>query len=274
MTTAQEKKLGSDIIFSASGIDIVVSPFLVGEPLEKLALQSSIDFIKYLNTKYPLDKIKVCPLDILMGGRYYQLPKALKTCGFDCTPVEVRAKRSLVDDKWCVKIWHDKKASTVTEEQTQKRLSEADIVIIGDTVATGTTLKGVINHVGNIRKDKPCDLYIFTIAGSDFAETNIKECAHLFKSINIVYANAKFFLNANGTDLEFKKAKYHPKAEDIIKKKLNGFEVGMKCAIWDWGDRFTNIEHHVKEVKEYFETVKDAPKYILEGFNLPTTTVG
>ena len=45
----------------------------------------------------------------------------------------------------------------------------------------------------------------------------------------------------------------------------------MKCAIWDWGDRFNSIQSHLKEVLEYFEQFvddEDLPEHIRESVKM------
>ena len=81
-------------------------------------------------------------------------------------------------------------------------------MVIGDTIATGTTLKGMLTHAGQkIANAKNLDVIIYTICGSDACEKHLEQIQHLFKSISVYYANAKFKLNENGTDLEFVNAK-------------------------------------------------------------------
>jgi hypothetical protein len=37
------------------------------------------------------------------------------------------------------------------------------------------------------------------------------------------------------------------------------FSAQMKCAVWDWGDRFREIPHHLEEIKEYYGGLEDCP---------------
>ena len=30
----------------------------------------------------------------------------------------------------------------------------------------------------------------------------------------------------------------------------------LKCAVWDWGDRFMGAKHHLEEVGEYFGKIE------------------
>ena len=91
MAANDEKKNDMDtlapqhLIFSEAGLEIVTNPFLVGDSLQKLAQQSSIDFLKYINAN-TLPKPIAC-LNILRGGRYYQLIEVKFLCLFSNFPI-------------------------------------------------------------------------------------------------------------------------------------------------------------------------------------------
>jgi hypothetical protein len=59
-------------------------------------------------------------------------------------------------------------------------LSNCTSVLIGDTVATGTTLVGVLRHVLKVMEesDNVRDIYIFTIAGSYACEPGLEKVQH------------------------------------------------------------------------------------------------
>ena len=69
------------IIYSKPGIEIVTKPFLVGEELEALSKQCSMDFIKAL----PEGTTNVVSLEILNGGHYYFVGPAFQEVhGVEC----------------------------------------------------------------------------------------------------------------------------------------------------------------------------------------------
>ena len=86
--------------------------------------------------------------------------------------------------------------------------------------------------------DHFCDIKIFAIAGSAACEHHLDKLnARLEpkgKSISITYANAKFNLASNGTDLGFTGADYNDEAKSCIDEAVGGFSAFMKCAVWDW----------------------------------------
>ena len=147
--------------------------------------------------------------------------------------------------------------------------------MIGDTVATGTTLCGtikiILERIAATGKPYP-DIYVWAIAGSISVAEHpmLLEIDALLKAngkkLHLYFANARFNLNENGTDLQFFDADYNERAEKEIKAKLGAFLPKMRCAVWDWGDRFREIRSHLEEIKEFYEQEK-APKWLLDGIN-------
>ena len=84
--------------------------------------------------------------------------------------------------------------------------------------------------------------------------------------MELVLANAGYALNEqNGTDLSLVTEDMVPRARAFIEKRVGkGFMERMKCAIWDWGDRFNGIDGHLEEVTEYFSKFHpyDLPPHI------------
>jgi len=263
----QANEVTSEVFYSKAGLDIVSNCFLVGDPLQKLSQQCSSDFIQVYKNKLAGKKVTV--LNILMGGRYYKLHEALEDAAAEVkmtvSLAEVRASRALVDGSWTVKVWHDSDASKVTEEETMNRLETCDVLVIGDTIATGTTLAGVLEKLASRMSPgtaKNVDVVLFSIAGADVSQ-RLSEVAQKFKSMHTIFANAKFNLDANGTDLGFIGAECDPKAQAFFNEQLGDFQSVMKCACWDWGDRFTQCHRHLEEVIEYYEGLQMAiPQFI------------
>ena len=82
--------------------------------------------------------------------------------------------------------------------------------------------------------------------------------------LHLYFANAQFRLAGNGTDLGFEGAEFEAKAEAEVRARLGSFLPEMKCAVWDWGDRFQHPEAHLEEIALYYKSV-DAPQWILSG---------
>jgi hypothetical protein len=56
-----------------------------------------------------------------------------------------------------------------------------------------------------------------------------------------------------------------PEASAEVKAKCGAFASQMRCAVWDWGDRFREIDHHLAEINEYFSSMDDTPGWLMEG---------
>lgn len=198
------------------------------------------------------------------GARHYYLPEAFRErYGIDVNVSSLRAKRYLEKEAWNVKIWEEKNIST---------LFECENLLIPDTVATGTTLAGVLDTLLRSRISGPLpNIYVFTIAGSDSCVKRLKPVyENILKkrgaTLTVVFSNAMFNLDSNGTDLGFEHAKIHTESEKMFDKILGSFpRSSMKCAIFDWGDRFRSPIEHLLEVRSHFEGIKTTPKFILDG---------
>lgn len=83
-----------------------------------------------------------------------------------------------------------------------------------------------------------CDIIVFAIAGSPACEHHLdalqERLAPHGKELSIYYANAKFNLADNGTDLGFTGAEYDEASKKLIDEAVGDFAASMKCAVWDW----------------------------------------
>ena len=132
------------------------------------------------------------------------------------------------------------------------------------------------------------DIHVFTIAGAAEWDTDggvVKKLTPIDealaahgKQLTVTFCNARYALQSNGTDLcpcPEMGAAWVPEALEIVKEKVGdpAFLKQLKCAVWDWGDRFDREgqgdregpKHHLTEIKEYFEGQDGCPQYILEG---------
>jgi hypothetical protein len=287
-------------VFSAAGVDIVGRPYLVEDELSALAQTSSEDWIRYLDKKGLLEPgAKPASLEILNGGRFYYCQNAWNAVHPEtsCALLQLRAKRGHAsaetyggdahNDKnlepgmelykspgtdWCVRLWD----MTPNMEFTGP-------ILIGDTIATGTTLVGVLGWlVEKMAVAKSVqDVHVFSIVGAsawDHGDGGVVEKLKFVddmlqkhgKKLTLTFCNATFHLAANGTDLNpcpQKGASWVPEGLAAL-KDIGGTDFAladMKCAVWDWGDRFTKPLHHLEEVLEHYEALSDAPTYILKG---------
>lgn len=95
------------VIDNPHALDIVLQPWLVGEVLVSKALASARSMVSSpgVITSY---KTRSC-LEILRGGRYYQIPEACQAEGIHLDVVlQLRAKRALFDGEWVVNLWEER----------------------------------------------------------------------------------------------------------------------------------------------------------------------
>ena len=286
-------------VFSDAGVEIVTRPYLVEDELSALAQSCSESWIRWLG-EGGLLKPDATPisLEILNGGKFYYTQAAWTSVHPKraCYLLKLRARRGHAsgatyggaahNDKnlepgmelyqspgsdWCVRLW-----------EIPEKLEFTGPILVGDTIATGTTLVGVLGWLvakmaaaGSVH-----DIHVFTIVGaSEWGLGDggvIDKLAHVDeelhkhgKVLSVTFCNATFALDANGTDLNpcpVKGAEWLPDALTKVKAQLDGFPLEqLKCGVWDWGDRFTKPLHHLEEVLEHYTAFKDAPSYIMSG---------
>lgn len=267
------------VIFSHSACEIVTDPFIVGDDLLHLSYESCKDFLCSLDRSKLHGPFTV--LNILRGGRYYRLTDAWNATINQSgnTPLqlaEIRASRDVDSNgEWYAKVWHDDSVASIPMDKTSQHLLSMNTLFIGDTVATGATLANVLKWVVQWREKhgvtKPFKIIIFSICGSSIAKYRLFP---MYDSVlrprgigmEMVLANAGYVLNEqNGTDLSLVTSEMIPAARTHIEAKVGkAFMMKMKCAIWDWGDRFNGIDRHLEEVTEYFSTFHpwDLPEHI------------
>jgi hypothetical protein len=180
------------------------------------------------------------------GHCHFFGPAFEEVCGVRCTVSALRAKRRFEGEEWKARVW----------DGAGEDLSKYSAILIGDTVATGTTLCGttkiILERIAATGKPYP-DIYVWAIAGSTSAAEHpmLLEIDALLKAngkkLHLHFANARSSLNENGTDLQFFDADYNERAEKEIKAKPGAFlPPKMRCAVWDWGDRFREIRSHLE----------------------------
>ena len=141
-------------------------------------------------------------------------------------------------------------------------------------------MAGVLEFVVDqmVKTSSVHDIHVFTIAGAsswdgDKADGGIAtKLQHVDQALTehgrqltVTFANAQFALQANGTDLSFDGAEMLPEASAEVEAKCGAFASQMRCAVWDWGDRFREIDHHLAEIKEYFSSMDETPGWLMEG---------
>jgi len=285
---------------STAAARIVAEPYLVEDELSQLAQQCSQDWLQSL-PKERLDPTGPAPvsLEILNGGKFYYSKAAWDAVHPEnpCGLLKLRARRGHASgasyggpahndqnlekgmelyrspgSDWCVRLW-----------EIPEDLGLTGPVLVGDTIATGTTLVGVLGWL--VEKMEAAgavhDIFVFTIVGASSWSSGdggvLDKLKHVDdalrrhgKELSICFANAYFALDANGTDLNpspERGAEWIPAALEAVTKRVGDFPLtDLKCGVWDWGDRFTKALHHLEEVAEHYESFGErAPLYIVEG---------
>lgn len=276
MTSIQET-----LLYCESALQIVTDPFIVGDELLQLSKESSKNFLRSLDINHIRGPVTV--LDILRGGRYYRLvdawneiPELNQNGRRSLQLSEIRASRKVTPSgEWFAKVWHDASVASITAVESERNLLSANTLIIGDTIATGSTLIDVLRWLVALRKQRGVEsklrVIIWSICGSSIAKHRLFPFSEEVLrpngiEIELVLANAGYVLNErNGTDLSLLSDEMVPRAKAYIQRRVGvEFIKHMKCAIWDWGDRFNSVHHHLDEVGEYFAKFHpfDLPPYI------------
>ena len=271
-------------VFSEAGIEIVARPYLVEDELSILSQSCSEDWVRWLTSSgHVTADATPTSLEILNGGKFYYTQAAWNAVhtGNNCRLMKVRARRGHASgetyggdphhDKnlepgmelyqspgsdWCVRIW-----------EIPEDLAFPGPVLVGDTIATGTTLVGVLGWlVSKMAAAKSVqDIHVFTIVGaSDWSSgdggvldklkfVDDELCKH-GKALTVCFCNATFGLATNGTDLNPAPSHGAEWLPDALARTTqivgSSFPLEkLKCGVWDWGDRFTKPLHHLEEVK-------------------------
>ncbi|MHA2294944.1 MAG: hypothetical protein ACXAEU_14870 [Candidatus Hodarchaeales archaeon] len=236
----------SFLLINENAKKILLSPWISGLQLKALARESCKDFLKtlFIHSKSfaqcrPLDAVEIVPL---AGALYYDLAGAFASVfEHQLQMCFVGAKRYLKNGIW----------DTRTDYFNFEAMPVNPFILIGDTIATGGTivrlLENILESLEEIR-----GLAIFTICGAreggkrlNVIEETVRDKGGDFY---IVYANAAFGLEENGTDMPW----LHKDTITLEKlsneaRKVYGNLGDKFCAVWDWGQRAKSPIAHLKE---------------------------
>lgn len=245
------------VLYSQPAVAILSQPYLVNDELSVLSQASNVDFVQSLDLNALVNPVVV---EILNGGRYYYLPAAYE---------QVTGKKPRVASLKAKRRYDSASAGWVVDLKNEQGQFHGGTMLIGDTVATGTTLAGTLDLlVEHMLEAKQAlhDIYVFAIAGSSIGVTKglfnavAAKLATQGKSLTLVVSNCDFELHENGTDLMFgdvsdakNVARYNPKALTELTAHCGVIFNDLKCCVWDWGDRFTQPAIHLAELLEHLE---------------------
>lgn len=140
------------------------------------------------------------------------------------------------------------------------------ILLMGDTIATGTSLSQTLGEVQDelVRRDYGIKkLLVFSIAAAFRGCTRLLEWEEKFREhwpnfrVHLFVAEALFGLD-EGTHLRFRKEGevIMPEETKAYVSKVYGnyktaFLPGNICAIFDWGDRIFRLRQHLEDVMRF-----------------------
>ncbi|MFW9907252.1 MAG: hypothetical protein ACFFEF_01645 [Candidatus Thorarchaeota archaeon] len=233
------------IIESKGALKILLEPWLVGAGLANSARESTVDFLRIAYHIVPelretnfSDITEVVPL---AGALYYSTAEAFELAfGETINRCFIGAKRFPSPLGWVTELSY----------KNFEALPEKPLVIIGDTIATGGTIEGILDAT-LAQETEVKAIVIYSIAGG------VLGCARLKRFENraniplyVFFSNAIFGVESNGTDMPW----LHPAT--IVSNELldlatstYGTDLGRRwCSIWDWGDRSKHPLKHLNEL--------------------------
>ncbi|MFQ5832372.1 MAG: hypothetical protein ACE5H4_06705 [Candidatus Thorarchaeota archaeon] len=235
------------IIESPSALQILLEPWMVGARLANFARESSADFLRIAYGLVPevqdstLDSVtEVVPL---AGALYYSLAEAFEAVfGETINRCFIGAKRRLTPTGWVTELSY----------QNFEALTPKPLILIGDTIATGGTIEGIIEatltHSSDVRA-----ILVYSIAGGLKGALRMKQLAdRIHVPMYSFFSNAIFGVEPNGTDMPW----LNPGtivSQEVRQTAENAYgpDLGRSwCSIWDWGDRSKHPLKHLHELLE------------------------
>mgnify|MGYP003927637623 CR=1 FL=1 len=207
----------------------------------------------------------VVELVLLTGGLYYSIARGFrKVYGYALPQCFLGIKRYKVEGT-------EGEFKAVSSYENFEPLPENPAVIIGDTIATGSTVLTAIECLEkalNESNKRLRRLVICSLACSTEGARRIRKMEERMKEKNshldvfLVVAEQFFHLMPDGTDLRFLREDSLMPAEtrEYTLKKYGEF-LGreMKCAVFDWGTRCKNPKKHYMEFIEFGEEILKNP---------------
>lgn len=259
---------GNTYIFcSDASRDILYNPHIAGKKLqEKMETLSKI--FAGIAAEKGLKQCRfgdVVEFVLLAGGLYYNLSGGFrKTCGYALPECFLGIKRQRIEGT-------EGQFRAVSTYENFEALPQEAIVIIGDTIATGSTIIRAIGDLerASAEKDgKIKKIIICSLACSTEGARKLKKMEEKMKKADdgfalcLIVAEQLFHLMPDGTDLRFlREDSIMPEETREYTLRRYGEFLGreMKCAIFDWGTRCKNPAKHYEEFLEYADLMLGNP---------------
>lgn len=265
------------IICSDAARSVLYSPHVAGKRLQD-AMQKNSEIFASIAAKHVLADAKcasICELVFLSGGLFYFLNYGFKKeYSFALPQCFIGIQRQRVEGK-------SGQFRAVAGYENFEALPDGAHVIIGDTVATGSTLVKGIQLLLDAAEEKGvsiASITVFTLAGSS---TGAKKLARLAKShilpqhpgchVSLFACEMLFHLMPDGTDLRFLMPDSIMPGEsqqEAMHRYGKYLSKNMRCAVFDWGTRCKNPREHYREFLEYAEAELKVLSIDAQGRNL------
>jgi len=250
------------IICSDPARAVLYAPYLAGKKLQDSMEKNSSIFSSILAKHVLAGAVReqLCELVFLSGGLYYALNAGFKKeFGFALPQCFIGIQRQRVEGK-------EGQFRAVAGYGNFESLPDNAHVIIGDTVATGSTLiKGIqllLDEAEN-RGISLASITILTLAGSAIGAQKLAKLSkthilpqHPNCKVYFFACEMLFHLMPDGTDLRFlmpDSVMPDESRQEALSHYGKYLSRNMKCAVFDWGTRCKNPKEHYREFLEYAE---------------------
>jgi len=255
------------IFCSDASRDILYNPHIAGKNLQEKMEKLSKIFVK-IATEKGLKGNRLGDMVefvLLAGGLYYNIARGFREVhGYALPQCFLGIKRQRVEGT-------EGQFRAVSTYENFESLPEEAAVIIGDTIATGSTIIRAIGDLERASAEKDGrikKIIICSLACSTEGARKLKKLEEKMKSANpsfelyLIVAEQLFHLMPDGTDMRFLERDSIMPAEtkEYTLKKYGEF-LGreMKCAVFDWGTRCKNPKKHYDEFLEFADSILKNP---------------
>jgi uracil phosphoribosyltransferase len=248
------------IICSEAARSVLYSPNMAGKRLQD-AMQKNSEIFARIASRHALAASKrasICELVLLSGGLFYFLNYGFKKeFSFALPQCFIGIQRQRVEGK-------PGTFRAVAGYENFESLPDNANVIIGDTVATGSTLVKGIQLLLDAAEDKGtsiASITIFTLAGSPEGARQLAKLnqSHIQKQhpgckVSFFACEMLFHLMPDGTDLRFlmpDSIMPEESRQEAAHRYGKYLSKNMRCAVFDWGTRCKNPREHYLEFLKY-----------------------
>ena len=237
---------------------ILFQPNLAGKELQDLLDESSVMLAKAIH-EVALEQVKrkqVAEVVLLAGGLFYGLNYGFKKAfNFSINQCFLGVKRFNEDGGWVARAAYE----------NFEALPDNPVVLIGDTIAGGTTIDKAVSSLEKALGEKNYSLKKLVICSLACSSKGGQRIASIEKRIKQKWPGCEVFLIAceeffhvmpDGTDLRFLREDavvLEETRQAVLEAYGPWLGREMKCAVFDWGTRCKQPEAHYREFLHYVD---------------------